>query len=70
MSLFLSIRFRGAVVQVGRGRHSGFLLSGVTKPLRAYVEPSRICLCVGFRFCWPLVFERILFVLRPVCVRA
>ena len=28
----------------GRGRHSGFLMSGVTKPLRAYVEPSNGCL--------------------------
>ena len=34
------------VVQEGRGRHSGFLFSGVTKPLRAYVDPSKVGLFV------------------------
>ena len=34
------------VVQKGRGRHSGYLMSGVTKPLRAYVEPSKVGLFV------------------------
>ena len=35
--------FVWSLVQVGRGRHSGFF-NGVTKPLRAYVEPSKVCL--------------------------
>ena len=34
------------VVQEGRGRHSGFLISGITKPLRAYVEPRKVGLFV------------------------
>ena len=34
------------VVQKGRGRHSGFLISGITKPLRAYVEPCKVGLFV------------------------
>ena len=38
------------VVQIGRGRHSGFFISGVTNPLRAYVEPSRVCLYGLFLF--------------------
>ena len=40
------------MVQVGRGRHSGFLFSGVTKPLRAYVESSSVCVYWLFLFCW------------------
>ena len=43
MSLFLSIRFRGS----RRAWTSfGFLFSEVTKPLRAYVEPSKVGLFV------------------------
>ena len=36
--------FFGPLIQVGRGRHSGILMSVVSKPLRAYVEPSKVCL--------------------------
>ena len=49
------------MVQVGRGRHSGFLFSGVTKPLRAYVDPNRVCLYWRFCFVGFLVFVRIQF---------
>jgi len=30
----------------------GFVMSGITKPLRAYVEPSSGCLYWLFLFCW------------------
>ena len=43
------------MVQVGRGRHSGFLISGITKPLRAYVEPSGCFLMSCFCFVGSLV---------------
>ena len=36
--------FVGPLIQVGRGHHSGILMSGVSKPLRAYMEPSSGCL--------------------------
>jgi hypothetical protein len=42
------------VVQVGRGVIR--VMSGVTKPLRAYVEPSRVCLHGLFFFCWSFIF--------------
>jgi hypothetical protein len=51
----------GSLVQVGRGRHSGFLMSGVSKLLQAYVEPSRVCLYWRFFFVGLLVFVRIQF---------
>ena len=37
------------------------VLSGVTKPLRAYVDPSRVCLYWRFFFVGLLVFVRIQF---------
>ena len=64
MSLFLSIRFRGS----SRAWTSFRIMSGVSKPLRAYVEPSRGCL-IGFScFVWSLVFERIRFVYELVLI--
>jgi len=41
-------------------------LSGVTKPLRAYVDPSRVCLYGLFLFFWVFGFLRILFELMLV----
>ena len=55
--------FDGAMVIVGRGRHSGFLFSGVTKPLRAYMEPSRVCLYGLFWFVMYFVFIKFQFFL-------